>query len=179
MLAVATTWLSLTPTDWGTLAAALFTAVAAVAAATTVIVDLRRQHTATMPHLSAAFNSVLGEDPHQKMELANVGPGIAIGSAHFGVEGGVKFGGFFAKSNLLPGERSMVRFPAGFAGGSHVSFIWWCRDLGGRLHLWSHHGGYKQLRPRPDDWPSERELFNVMYPDDAVPGGDILTFPTE
>ena len=68
MLAVATTWLSLTPTDWGTLAAALFTAVAAVAAATTVIVDLRRQHTATMPHLSEIVRVAL------RVYAAGLGP---------------------------------------------------------------------------------------------------------
>jgi hypothetical protein len=169
-------WGSLSAADWGVLLTAVFTALAAAAAWRTVVLDSRRQRAANNPSLSGTF-AVVGND-QQRIEITSAGPGLAVGTAYFGVNAGRKFGGFFAKTTLLPGERTRAVLPPGYVQGPHVDFIWWCRDFPGRLHVWSHHAGYKVLSPETDAWPGEADLFGLFYPG-PIPPGQIQDFPTE
>jgi hypothetical protein len=119
-----------------------------------------------------------GVEPHQKLEVTNAGPGPAVGTAYFGVDAGRKFGGFIARTTLLAGERSKVVFPAVYIEGQSVEFVLWCRDLRDSIHVWSHHGGYARLTPKPEHWPGDRELFHRFYSTE-IPEGPITTFATE
>ena len=111
--------------------------------------------------------------------MVNAGPGLAIASAYFGVNGGRKFGAVFGKTNLLPNERASSQLPEGFVRGGSVDFIWFCRDADGRLLAWSYHGGHIELRPKRKKWPDSEELFAELYPRIVIPEGDILTFPVD
>jgi hypothetical protein len=69
----------------------------------------------------------------------------------------------------------MALVPAGFAVGT-VEFIWFCRDIDGRQHAWSHHGGYLELRPKSGEWPDNEDLFGCLYPNAQVPRGPTIQF---
>jgi hypothetical protein len=174
-----TKWGPLTPTDWGTLATAVFTAIAAGAAWRAVTSQRKAHAAATKPNLSGTFAVVGGDEPHQRIEVVNAGPGLAIGTAYFGVNRGRKFGSHLGKPNLLPNEKTHSLLPHGFVEGQSVEFIWWCRDLDGRQLAWSYRGGYLELRPSVGDWPGESELFGRLYPDTPIPRGEMLQFPVE
>lgn len=58
----------------------------------------------------------------------------------------------------------MVDFPS---SDDTVFFIWGCRDVDQRLHLWSNDGRHKRLKR--GDYPKAADAFSRMYPDVPVP----------
>ena len=51
----------------------------------------------------------------------------------------------------------------------HVDFVWCCRDIDQRLHVWSYAGEHKRLKK--GEYPNAGDCFRLMYPTVALPTG--------
>jgi hypothetical protein len=152
-----------------TLASAIAAAVAASAACGAVGLDLWRDHKSHIPHVSAQAARP-ADGTGTTLALSNAGPGVAIASVYFGVDGGYQFGkGVGSGGHLMPYAEAMERVALPDWAAEHPTFIYSCRDIHGVLHLWTADGRHDQSRPSPGAWPTAGEQFRTMYPDVSVP----------
>jgi len=152
-----------------TLATAIAAAVAAVAACAAVGLDVWRDQKRHIPHVSAqAGRPTDGVGP--TLTFANAGPGVAIGVAYFGVDGGYRFGdGVGPGGHLMPFAETTERVALPDWASDAPTLVFSCRDIDGVLHLWTPDGRYDQSRPTPGAWPTVDEQFRTMYPDVPIP----------
>jgi hypothetical protein len=152
-----------------TLASAIAAAVAAVAACAAVGLDLWRDHKSHVPHVSAqAARPTDGSGP--TLAFSNAGPGVAIGLAYFGVDGGFQFGsGVGPGGHLMPFAEAVERVALPDWTAERPAFIYSCRDIHGVSHLWTSDGRHDESRPTPGAWPTASDQFRAMYPSVSVP----------
>jgi hypothetical protein len=153
--------------DTTTTITAIFAAVAAFAAWATVAANLRRQRLDRQPNVSAGFLNIrrIGK---QKIEFVNAGPGLAIQLGFFlyaGPPEGLWSGGIVGNGHLQAGERDLVDVPLPTL--KTAEFVWACRDIDQRLHIWSYSGKHKRLKK--GSYPSQDEAFRLMYPETTLP----------
>lgn len=147
--------------DTATTVAAIFAAIAAGAAWATVTTDWYRQRTARQPNVSAGFLT-----PAAEIEFVNMGPGLAIQLAYLLVAAGHRQGGTVGRGHLQAGQRHAVRVRMDVPPGK-AEFMWACRDIDQRLHIWSYAGEHKRLRR--GRYLNLGECFRLMYPDTPLP----------
>lgn len=151
--------------DTALVVTAVFAAVAAFAAWATVATDWWRQRAARHPNVSAGYLTVPGTG-QDKIEFVNMGPGLAISLGYLIYAGGLRQGGIVGSGHLQAGERLMVDVIRG-DGKKTADFVWGCRDIDQRLHVWSYAGEYKHLKKGV--YPNLGECFALMYPGVALP----------
>jgi len=140
-----------------------------LAACAAVGLDLWRDHKSHIPHVSAqAGRPPDGSVP--TLAFSNAGPGVAIGLAYFGVDGGFQFGsGVGPGGHLMPFAEALERVALPDWTADRPTYIYSCRDVHGVLHVWSSDGHHDESRPRPGAWPTPVELFRNVYPNASVP----------
>ena len=134
--------------DTATTLTAIFAAVAALAAWATVGTNWLRQRKARQPNVSAGF-LLHRESDRAAIQFINMGPGLAVQLAYLlygGGPGGERQGGLVGSGHLQAGEREQVavRIPI---SGQTATFVWGCRDIDQRLHVWSYAGKHKTRFP--------------------------------
>lgn len=90
--------------------------------------------------------------------------------AYLGVDDGNKYGGIAGKGFLHAGAE--VEVPIGRVSvGTEAHFIWVCRDVRGRTHLWSYDERYESMSSRELRKMRSRlgDFFTRMYPDITIP----------
>jgi hypothetical protein len=153
--------------DTGTTIAAAFAAVAATAAWATVATDWWRQRQARQPNVSAGLLRL--PNGSQKIEFVNMGPGLAIKLGYLlyvGGPGGQRVGSVVGTGHLQTGERAVIDLPVGVPGQT-ADFVWVCRDIDQRLHIWSYSGDHKHLKR--GRYPNLGDAFRLMYPKTPLP----------
>jgi hypothetical protein len=157
--------------DIATTVAAAFAAVAATAAWATVATGWWQQRRARQPNVSAGF--LAPSTGLQSIEFVNMGPGLAIQlgyALYAGGPGGQRVGGIVGTGHLQAGERATVILPFQVPGKT-AEFVWMCRDIDQRLHIWSYDGRHEHLTK--GDYPNGRECFERMYPKTVLPPRNI------
>jgi len=144
--------------ETATLLTAIFAAVAAGAAWATVGTDWLRQRKARHPNVSAGFLD-MGE--RQAIEFVNMGPGLAIQLGYAILANNIRDGGMVGTGHLQAGESQRVRVQVRVTGRT-ADFVWACRDIDQRLHVWSYSGKHRRLRK--GQYPNMGECFRMMYP---------------
>jgi hypothetical protein len=164
--------LAWTAVEWATVLSAAFAAVAALAACAAVLLNLLAQRAAQKPNVSAGFL-----DPPtaaQSVRFANAGPGLAVSLAFLGVDDGKKYGGIVGKGFLHAGAEAEVAIGR-VSVGKEAHFVWVCRDVRGRTHLWSYDERYESISSRKLRKMRSQlgDFFNRMYrghPDSVAVG---------
>jgi hypothetical protein len=156
-------------TGTATTITALFAAVAAVAAWATVTTEWLRQRKARQPNLSAGFLDIRATGA-QKIEFVNAGPGLAIQLGYAIYANGLRHGGIVGTGHLQAGERHTLDVPIEVTEKT-AEFVWACRDIDQRLHVWSYAGEHKRLKK--GEYPNMGECFALMYPQTALPPRNI------
>jgi hypothetical protein len=151
--------------DTATTVTAIFAAVAAVAAWATVMTDWLRQRAARQPNVSAGFQDIQATD-RSRIEFENMGPGLAIQLAYLLVAGGLRQNGIVGGGHLRAGERQAVDVGIDVPG-RRADFVWVCRDIDQRLHVWSYSGAHKRLKR--GRYLSLGDCFRLMYPQVPLP----------
>jgi hypothetical protein len=151
--------------DAATTTTAIFAAVAAVAAWATVSTDWFRQRKARQPTVSAGFLDVRNTG-EQRIEFVNMGPGLAIQLGYAIYANGLRHGGIVGTGHLQAGEKQTVDVPIRVTGKT-ADFVWACRDVDQRLHVWSYSGKHKRLKK--GEYPNMGESFRMMYPGVVLP----------
>lgn len=153
--------------DTGTTITAAFAAVAAAAAWATVATEWWRQRRARQPSVSAGFLTL--PDGSQKIEFVNMGPGLAIQLGYLlyvGGPGGQRISGIVGTGHLQAGERFLVDLRVQVPGKT-TEFVWVCRDIDQRLHIWGYAGRHERLKK--GRYPNLGDSFRLMYPNTPLP----------
>jgi hypothetical protein len=127
-------WLGLNAPQWVSVAAALFAAISAGAAATAAYLNLRARIEGSLPRLVARTISYQGPGGQVHLEIDNVGAGLANGGGFLLIEGNHSVGGFIGTGTVRPGERVLVRTAIKPAGGGRGLVV--CRDVSGNTSAW-------------------------------------------
>jgi hypothetical protein len=150
---------------------AAFAALAAFAAWATVATEWLRQRKARQPIVSAGFLSPPGGP--ESIEFVNAGQGLAIQLAYLLYEGppsGVRRHGIVGNGHLQAGERIVVNLNARI-GGKTADFVWVCRDIDQRVHIWTYDGRHERLKE--GDYPTLADAFRRVYPDLKLPHSNV------
>jgi hypothetical protein len=149
--------------DAATTFTAGFAAVAALAAWATVATDWWRQRKARQPNVSAGLLDY--GDGRGAIEFVHAGPGLAIQLAYLlslGSPSGKRHGEIVGTGHLQAGERARVELGYSVPRGETADFVWVCRDIDQRLHIWSNDGRHEHLQK--GEYPKLGESFKRMYP---------------
>jgi len=163
--------------DAAQIVGAAFTAVAALAALLTVVVDLRRQREARVPQVTAAL--AVHRSRVGTLLFANAGPGLAVQLGFWGVIDGREVGAIVGRGLLFAGEEATVPLRFRIEEKGDVPLTWAARDVDNNLHVWSYDGRYRRIPRdavlRRSVSVNSQDLFREMYPeqsDVAIVGDD-------
>jgi hypothetical protein len=148
--------------DITTTIAAIFAAVAAMAAWATVATDWLRQRARRQPNVSAGFLDLRSQG-RSAIEFVNMGPGLAIQLGWYLVgDNGAHEGGIVGTGHLSAGDSKTIQVTIPVSGPK-ADFVWMCRDIDQREHVWSYAGEHRRLKR--GRYPNAGESFRLMYPD--------------
>jgi hypothetical protein len=161
--------------EWASIAAAFWAAVAATASWVTILLDRRRQREAMQPHVKAGFNVL--PTRVARLVFANGGPGLAIGIGYMGVhkddEREYKYGGFVGNGFLQAGGEHAIAIGQVTKAKGEAQFVWFCNDVHNTVHVWAYDGRYQRIAAK--DYLSGNaprkfgDYFALMYPGVAIP----------
>jgi hypothetical protein len=148
-----------------TVIAAIFAAVAALASWAAVFTNWLWQRASRRPNVSA---SALGYPTGQTvMEFLNAGPGLAVLLAYCIVSSTRECSGIVGTGHLRAGDKASVDVTAVFSSGEEARYVWVCRDIDQRVHIWRSDGEHMHLKK--GDYPNLADCFRRAFPDVPLP----------
>jgi hypothetical protein len=162
-------------TDWTSVVATGFAAVASGCAAVNTLGTRRAAQERLRPHLAIQPLTNLNE---LQFDVYNVGEGVALTCGYMVVRGDRTAGGYVAHGTLRPGEHSRIRTlltPDVAEGEVYAALV--CRDVTGKLWGWTTHDSKRhKVKGSEIDMLA---AYMALYPSVTIPEGSGKMMPSD